>query len=178
MQASRRTLLASSADGFSPVLYLRGPDARLFDLEERRLRPPKARAAGRGGRDGELPPALRTLLQGPFSLILGEAWDDEATVEVRARCARGCSRRSRARSRPRPPAPLFSLAQRYALQGGRLKLDRLFQKILHAVHSRHDAPAIIDAFARTCGPACTRRCCGCRCSSTRSPAITPTSRST
>ena len=84
MQASRRTLLASSADGFSPVLYLRGPDARLFDLEERRLRPPKGRAAGRGGATGELPAALRTLLQGPFSLILGEAWDDEATVEISA----------------------------------------------------------------------------------------------
>ncbi len=41
VQASRRTLLASGADGFSPVLYLRGPDSRLFDLEGRRVRPPR-----------------------------------------------------------------------------------------------------------------------------------------
>jgi hypothetical protein len=147
MQASRRTLLASSADGFSPVLYLRGPDARLFDLEERRLKPPKARAAGRGGATGELPAALRTLLQGPFSLILGEAWDDEATVEVRARLREGLIEALKSTEQAEATSPLFSLAQRYSLQGGRLKLDRLFQKVLHAVHSRHDAPAIIDAFA-------------------------------
>lgn len=147
MQASRRTLLAGCADGFSPVLYLRGSDPRLFDLEERRLRPPKARAAGRGAANGELPPALRALLQGPFSLILGEAWDDEATVEVRARMREALLEALKLGEQSEAATPLFSLAQRYALQGGRLKLDRLFQKILLAVHSRHDAPAIIDAVA-------------------------------
>ncbi|MBK7823626.1 CHAT domain-containing protein [Nannocystis sp.] len=146
MQASRRTLLASSADGFSPVLYLRGPDARLFDLEERRLKPPKVSARGSRA-TGELPAALRTLLQGPFSLILGEAWDDEATVEIRARLREALLEALKINEPAEAHTPLFSLAQRYALQGGRLKLDRLFQKILLAVHSRHDAPAIIDALA-------------------------------
>ncbi|MBL9106709.1 MAG: CHAT domain-containing protein [Myxococcales bacterium] len=145
MQASRRTLLAASADGFSPVLYLRGPDARLFDLEERRLRPPKPGRAAAG--PGELPAPLRALLQGPFSLVLGEAWDDEATREVQARLREGLLEALKLSEAGEAPTPLHSLAQRYALQAGRLKLDRLFQKTLLAVHSRHDAPAIIDGLA-------------------------------
>lgn len=145
MQASRRSLLAASADGFSPVLYLRGPDARLFDLEDRRLRPPKPGRAGASS--GELPGPLRTLLQGPFALLLGEAWDDEATVEVRARLREGLLEALKLGEQTEAATPLFSLAQRYVLQAGRLKLDRLFQKVLLAVHSRHDAPAIIDALA-------------------------------
>lgn len=145
MQASRRTLLAGSADGFSPVLYLRGPDAQLFDLEERRLKPPKATRGGSAS--GELPAPLRTLLQGPFSLILGEAWDDEATVEIRDRLREALLEALKLDASTEAHTPLFSLAQRHALAAGRLKLDRLFQKILLAVHSRHDAPAVIDAIA-------------------------------
>jgi hypothetical protein len=147
MQASRRTLLASSADGFSPVLYLRGPDTALFDLEERRLRPPKLRAAGRGTADGELPPALRTLLQGPFSLVLGEAWDDESTVELRARLRAGLLEALKTDEKAEAKTPPHALAQQFALQGGRMKLDRLFQRTLQAVHGHADAPALIDALA-------------------------------
>lgn len=149
MQASRRTLVAGSADGFTPVLYLRGPDTRLFDLDERRLRPPKARAGGRGAAaSGELPAAMATLLQGPFSLILGEAWEDDANREVHARLRDGLVEALKAGGEASEgSAPLFSLAQRYALMAGRLKLDRLFQKILHTVHGKHDAPSIIDAIA-------------------------------
>lgn len=147
MQASRRTLLASSADGFSPVLYLRGPDARLFDLEERRLRPPKPKAAGRGAASGELPPALRTLLQGPFSLVLGEAWDDEGTQEILVRLRAGLLEALKTDERAEAATPLYSLAQRFALHGGRVKLDRLFQRTLQAVHGQKSAPALIDALA-------------------------------
>jgi hypothetical protein len=148
MQASRRTLLASSADGFSPVLYLRGSDVRLFDLEERRLRPPKARAAGRGEAEGgELPPALRTLLQGPFSLVIGEAWEDESTLEIRARLREGLLEALKTSEQAEKSTPLYSLTQRFVLVNGRLKLDRLFQKVLLAVHSQHEQPAIIDALA-------------------------------
>ena len=148
MQASRRTLLASSADGFSPVLYLRGSDVRLFDLEERRLRPPKARAAGRGeAADGELPPALRALLQGPFSLVIGEAWEDESTLEIRARLREGLLEALKTSEQAEQSTPLYSLTQRFVLVNGRLKLDRLFQKVLLAVHSQHEQPAIIDALA-------------------------------
>ena len=149
MQASRRTLVASSADGFSPVLYLRGPDSSLFDLADRRLRPPKQRGpASRGPVSGELPAPLATLLQGPYALILGESWDDAATVELHARLREGlCEALKVAGEASDAATPLFSLAQRYALLAGRLKLDRLFQKILFAVHSQHEAPAIIDAIA-------------------------------
>jgi hypothetical protein len=148
MQASRRTLLASSADGFSPVLYLRGSDVRLFDLEERRLRPPKAgrRVAGRR-RIGELPPALRALLQGPFSLVIGEAWEDESTLEIRARLREGLLEALKTSEQASQSTPLYSLTQRFVLVNGRLKLDRLFQKVLLAVHSQHEQPAIIDALA-------------------------------
>lgn len=86
VQASRRTLLASSADGFSPVLYLRGPDSRLFDLEGRRVRPPPPATATS---TGELPANLRALLDGPYALVLGEPWDDETATEVRARLREG-----------------------------------------------------------------------------------------
>lgn len=154
MQASRRTLGAGSADGFSPVLYLRGPDSRLFDLEDRHLRPPRAGgSAGLGVASGELPPALAGLLKGAFSLILGEAWADGATLDLYGRLREGLREALQAAGEACDGAgPLFSLAQRYALKAGRVRLDRLFQKILYAVHSRHDAPAIIDAIARHLRP--------------------------
>jgi len=127
VQASRRTLLGSSAGGFSPVLYPRGPDSQLFDIEGRRVRPPRpvSKAA-----PSELPAPLRALLQGPFALVLGEAWDDEATVEVRTRLREGLLQALQTREKDEATTPLFSLAQRHALHAGRRKLDRLFQRIV------------------------------------------------
>jgi hypothetical protein len=173
MQASRRTLLASSADGFSPVLYLRGPGRALFDLEERRLKPPKA-SPGRGRATGELPAALRTLLQGPFSLILGEAWDDEATVELRARLREGLLEALKSDGEGRGQTPLFSLAQRYSLQGGRHQArSAVPEGPARGPQPPRRARRSSTHSRRTCGPAYTRRCCGCRCSSTRSPVHHP-----
>ena len=149
VQASRRTLLASSADGFSPVLYLRGPDSRLFDLEGRRVRPPPPATATS---TGELPVPLRALLDGPYALVLGEPWDDETATEVRARLREGLLQALQTREEAEATTPLFSLAQRHALQAGRLRLDRLFQRIVQTVHADTDAPTLIDALARRLRP--------------------------
>lgn len=148
MQASRRTLLANSADGFSPVLYLRGPDSQLFDLEGRRVRPPKPkREAG-----GEVPQALLNLLDGPFSLLLGDTWDDELTVEMRSRLRESLVKAlRRSKEDVKQDTPLFSLAQLYALKAGRRKLDRLFQRVLRAVRA-DDSTTLVDAVARRLRP--------------------------
>ena len=146
-QAARRTLMGTSADAFSAVLYLRGPDARLFDVEGRHLRPPPPGGrASRGPAIDELPPALAKLLAGPYTLLLGETWWDEATIEVQERLREGLVEALRGIGEAsQPGTPLFTLAGRYVLKAGRIKLDRLFQKILRGVHDRHGAAPIIDA---------------------------------
>jgi len=152
-QASRRTLVAKSADAFSPVLYLRGPDARLFDVEDRHLRPPRPSRGGRGAGPEDLPRPVAELLQGPFSLILGEAWWDEATLEVHQRLRKSLVEAlRRAGEGEFESIPLHSLAERYALLAGRIKLDRLFQRELRKIQSKYDAPSIVDALTRHLGP--------------------------
>ncbi len=150
VQSSRRTLLASGADGFSPVLYLRGPDSRLFDLEGRRLRPPK-KSPPRAATTDKLPTPLRTLLSKPFSMILGAAWDDETLAEVRTRFRESLLVALQTREEDERTTPLFSLAQRHALQAGRRKLDRLFQRVVRAVRASANT-TLLDALTRRLRP--------------------------
>jgi hypothetical protein len=149
-QAARRSLLALGAEAFSPALFLRGSDAQLFDLEDRRLRPPRSGGAKprASASDDDLPPALAKLLEGPYCLLLGETWWDEATQEVHDRLREGLQEALKSAGDAAIAAPtsqLYSLAERYVLLAGRLKLDRLFQKVLRGVHSRAEAPPIVDA---------------------------------
>lgn len=145
-QAARRTLMGTSADAFSSVLYLRGPDARLFDLDSRHLRPPRPGRASRGPAIDELPPALARLFAGPYTLLLGETWWDEATLEAHERLRVGLVEALKAiGEESQAGTPLFSLAGHYVLKAGRIKLDRLFQKILRGVHDKHAAAPIIEA---------------------------------
>lgn len=150
IQASRRTSLASSADGFSPVLYLSSSNTQIFDLHDRRVRPPKRKPAAPQA-SSQLPPALGSLLRGSFSLVLGHSWDDEATAEIRKRLRKEFLRVLQSNHQADAATPLFSLAQRHALVTGRRKLDRLFQRTVRAVRA-DEGPMLIDSLARHLKP--------------------------
>ncbi len=147
VQASRRTLVAESADAFSPVLYLRGPDSRLFDVEDRRLRPPRKSTRAPSTVSDDVPPALARLLNGPFSLILGESWDDDSVVEINDRIRQALADALGKLGEADTGSPLHTMAQRYRLHAGRLKLTRLFQKVLYAARELQRSPALVDTLA-------------------------------
>lgn len=69
--AARRTLLAHSAEAFSPILFLRGAGSVIFDFHDRRVVKPNARRKSRA-----LPPALQSLLETPFTWVLGDHSED------------------------------------------------------------------------------------------------------
>src|SRR5262249_21268619 len=75
---ARRTLLAEGAEAFSPILFLRGRDPVLFDFEGRRVHKPGPKKAGL-----TLAPALETLLDSPFTLVLGDLEEDRAALGQR-----------------------------------------------------------------------------------------------
>lgn len=74
-QARREMLVAhdSSAQALSPVLYLRGPDGRIFDFEHRKIETPRAPVAVRD-ESPAIPAALARIVGAPFSLVLGDRW--------------------------------------------------------------------------------------------------------
>ncbi len=148
MQSARRTLASESAECFSPVLYLRGTDSQLFDLESRRLRPPRGHKRSASTSSGELPRELAALLRERFSFVLGGAWDDEAMAEVQDKLSVSLVKALRKHGEQPPETlPLYSLAQRFALSSGTLKLGRLFQKVLSGVQATNEVPAMVDAIA-------------------------------
>lgn len=65
--AARRTLLAESAEAFSPILYLRGAGSVIFNFEDRRVAKPAAKRSSK-----RLAPALASLLERPFTAVLGD----------------------------------------------------------------------------------------------------------
>jgi CHAT domain-containing protein len=74
--AARRTLLAQSAEAFSPVLYLRGSDSVIFNFEKRRVMSPGPRR-----RSKSLAPALQQLIERPFTLVFGDLDEDRAALK-------------------------------------------------------------------------------------------------
>jgi CHAT domain len=70
--AARRTLLAGSAEAFSPVLYLRGASSVIFNFEGRRVAQP---AAKRGSK--RVAPALLSLLDRAFTTVLGDQQESD-----------------------------------------------------------------------------------------------------
>lgn len=74
--AARRTLLAQSAEAFSPVLYLRGPDSVIFNFKNRRVARPEAKRTSQG-----LAPALQLLIEKPFSLVFGDIEEDRTAMK-------------------------------------------------------------------------------------------------
>ncbi len=144
--------MADSAEAFSSVLYLRGPDPRIFELTGRQLRPPQARTAPRMDAGSSSGP-LAKIAGSPFSLILGGAWEDSSLREIHVRLrdslVAGLQTLGEAIE---PSLPLYSLAQRFSLVAGALKLGRLFQKVLVSAYQHGEQPASIDAVAALLRP--------------------------
>jgi CHAT domain-containing protein len=147
--AARSTLLMDSAEAFSPVLYLRGSGATIFDFPaSRRVSPPRARRE-LAGPAADLAPALRVLLQGQFSLVLGDndhRADDKGAL--RNQVERFLSKHGDRNIRD---VSLGVLAQRCLLRFGQETLYELFQDALLDT-LENPCPRLVAALARVLGP--------------------------
>jgi hypothetical protein len=139
--AARRTLLAESAEAFSPILYLRGPAAVIFTFEGRRVAKPGAKR-----RSKALAPALQGLLERPFTTVLGDLDDDRAALH------RDLSQFMQENGDAVAPGmSLSALTQRCMLRFGQEVLHSLFQQALTASISMQPPP-LVGALARFISP--------------------------
>nr|MCU0687110.1 CHAT domain-containing protein [Polyangiaceae bacterium] len=129
LNEARRVMLALSdtrAEAFSPVLYLRAPDGKLFDFKDRRVaRPPIVAPAPAAA--GALDPDFVRLLGKPFSLVLGDRLKDEraALTGFRQKLHEGLAENA-------DPAPqglsMGALAQRFEFRRSPDDLEGVFQE--------------------------------------------------
>jgi hypothetical protein len=150
LNEARRAILGAfegSAEAFSPVVYLRGPDGVLFDFKGRKLAPPAPRAVATPVRSG-IDPALAKLLGRPFSLVIGDRWKSEqATLQgFRDKLHKELAKASAPAAQA---LPMSAVAQRFALHRGADKLGGEFQK---AFPGGVAAPPIVRALGRVIGP--------------------------
>jgi CHAT domain len=139
--AARRTLLASSAEAFSPILFLRGSDSIIFDFDGRRIAKPSGKKRGRG-----LAPALGAILDRPYCLVLGD--HDEARDTLLRDLNQFMEDNG---DKPDPNASLSAVTQRCLLRFGQEVLHSLFQQAL-ATTQTVDVPPLVDALARMTPP--------------------------
>jgi len=129
MQAARRALVERGAEVFSAVLHLRGTSAQVFDVRRRRVVAPAVEKAATSAGEAHTR-VLRTILDAPFSLVLGDigghAVGDDA---LRADLQQGLKERGDPQE---ADVDLAELATRFYLHNGRAKLQRLFQKDIGA----------------------------------------------
>ncbi|WP_148313632.1 CHAT domain-containing protein [Sorangium cellulosum] len=139
--AARRTLLATSAEAFSPVLYLRGSDSVIFNFAGRRVSKPGAK---RGSK--RLAPALQGLLEGAFTMIVGDLDDDRAALrkDITSFMQENGDTRVEGLS-------LSTLTQRCVLRFGQEVLHSLFQQSLTQAQPA-ELPPLIEALARFVRP--------------------------
>jgi hypothetical protein len=139
--AARRTLLAQSAEAFSPILYLRGSDSVIFNFEGRRVSKP-----GGKRRSKSLAPALQVLLERPFTMVLGDLDEDRGALQSELTqfmkengdgVAEGMS--------------LSALTQRCSLRFGQEVLHSLFQQALMA-SLQTPPPPLVEAAGRLVSP--------------------------
>lgn len=139
--AARRTLLAQSAEAFSPILYLRGSDSTIFNFEGRRVSKPAGKR-----RSKTLAPALQALLERPFTMVLGDLDEDRGALESELsqfmkengdEVAEGMS--------------LSALTQRCSLRFGQEVLHSLFQQALMASLGA-PPPPLVEAMGRLACP--------------------------
>jgi hypothetical protein len=139
--AARRTLLAQSAEAFSPILYLRGSDSVIFNFEGRRIAKP-----GGKRRSKTLAPALQGLLERPFTMVLGDLDEDRGALQTELTqfmkengdgVTEGMS--------------LSALTQRCSLRFGQEVLHSLFQQALMA-SLETPAPPLVGALGRLVYP--------------------------
>jgi hypothetical protein len=139
--AARRTLLAQSAEAFSPVLYLRGSDSVIFNFEGRRVVRPGAKRKSKS-----LAPALQALLERPFNLVLGDL--DEDRSALLKEFAQFMEENG---DKPAEGVSLSALTQRCALRFGQDVLHSLFQQALTATLQAPPSP-MIGALGRLVPP--------------------------
>ena len=129
LNEARRSVLAElegSAEAFSPVLYLRGRDPVLFDFKARRLLPSRPTATRPG--HSPLSPALGNLLARPFTLMLGDRWEEQepSLRHLRERLHHELTQKMGVAP---PSLPLSTLAEHFALRIGQEELDYEFQDV-------------------------------------------------
>lgn len=151
---ARRAVLCefqNSAEAFSPVLYLRGPDSVLFEFKGRRVSPPKPLSSSAGVGVGPPSPALHRLLTQPFTLLLGDQWQDESLVleeEFREKLCKGLAEDGVDGDALRW-LPLSALTERYVLRFSEKHLSMQFQKVFRGAEI---ASPLIAALARRISP--------------------------
>jgi hypothetical protein len=150
LNEARRAILGAfegSAEAFSPVVYLRGPDGVLFDFKGRKVAPAAPQRTVTEASRG-IEPALVRLVRGPFALLLGDRWKGEraALAGFRDKLHQELAKLSVPAS---PELPMSALTQRFALRRGADKLGVEFQK---AFRSSAAIPPVVVALSRLIGP--------------------------
>jgi hypothetical protein len=138
--AARRTLLAQSAEAFSPILYLRGAGSVIFDFEGRRVARPGAKRKSKN-----LAPALQGLLEKPFTMVLGDLDDDG--VALRQQLTQFMRENG---DTAVEGISLSALTQRCLLRFGQEVLHSLFQQTLSAAPQA--TPPLVDVLSRFVRP--------------------------
>lgn len=139
--AARRTLLSTSAEAFSPVLYLRGSDSVIFSFAGRRVSKPGAK---RGSK--HLAPALQILLEGAFTLVAGDLDEDRTALQQELTGFMQENGDAHVDG-----LSLSTLTQRCVLRFGQEVLHSFFQQSLTA-SPRDATPPLLDALARLARP--------------------------
>ncbi|WP_234023467.1 CHAT domain-containing protein [Sorangium cellulosum] len=131
--AARRTLLAQSAEAFSPILYLRSSDSVIFNFARRKV----SSASGKR-RAGALAPALHALLdRPPYTLVICDV--DEDRVALKEELTRFMEEND---DRPDPSMSLSAMTQRCMLRFGEEVLHSLFQQAISG--PAQERPPLID----------------------------------
>jgi hypothetical protein len=144
--AARRSLLLESAEGFSPVVYLRGAGSAIFRFEGRKISPPKPKSAA--ARSKSLAPALQGLLARPFCMILGDRGEDTSTLRAELEVFL-----TEHGDTSFAGLSLYSLTQRCALRFGPEMLQSLFQQALvEALQKPAPTSPLVDALAKRLRP--------------------------
>ena len=139
--AARRTLLLQSAEAFSPILFLRGSDSVIFNFEGRRVAKPGKKSASKS-----LAPALQSLLEKPFTMVLGDLDEDrDALHKEITQFLRDNG------NEPGEGMTLTALTQRCLLRFGEDVLNALFQQASSASLDAPPSP-IVHALGRLVPP--------------------------
>ncbi len=119
--AARRILLATSAEAFSPILFLRASNPILFDFSRRKIKKPTDKRPSKG-----LAPALQNLLDKPaYSLVIGDLYEDHAVL--RSELARFMTDNGDPLD---TSMPLSTMTQRCVLRFGEEVMQSLFQQVI------------------------------------------------
>lgn len=118
-----------SAEAFSPVLYLRGHEPRLFTFRRTTRSSPSRSARVQPAVTTAGEASLLELLRAPFTLVLGDHWADQTPEEPQR------TLREKLQDTPLKASealPMSSLAQRYELLKNRKALRRWFAEQFRA----------------------------------------------